>query len=355
MNEAVIEMQGVCVAGGTKGKILDIPRLVVRQGELVAIVGPNGAGKSTFLQTVNLLQPWNGLIRLFGQMANADNATELRRRCSLVFQEALLLRGSVFENVALPLKLRNRNEHENLVRAALADFHCLHLLDRQARTLSGGEAQRVCLARALVTQPELLLLDEPFTALDAATQLELMEVIRQLAGQRGITVLMVTHKFSDVLRFADRSLVLFDGKVVQDASPEQLMRRPNCAAVARLTGVDNVFSCHVETVSRGYRVICLENGFRFPVVGALPGDIAACCIPGDMLRIASEECYAEPAEVRVIGRVERLLSEFGYLRIVVDAGGLKWIALVPRTDQTAAILLRQEITLVFSSRHVHLV
>ncbi len=133
----ILSLQDVSVYRGGRQRILNIQSLSVRRGELVALVGPNGAGKSTLLQTVNLLQPYQGKLRLFGDEAGASNQYQLRRRSSMVFQETLLLTGSVFDNVAWPLSFRgiSSREIEARVYKALADFGCDHLAQRPAETL----------------------------------------------------------------------------------------------------------------------------------------------------------------------------------------------------------------------------
>ncbi|MBP2663907.1 MAG: Polyamine-transporting ATPase, partial [Firmicutes bacterium] len=139
-----------------KRQTLIIETLSIAAGEIVAIVGPNGAGKSTLLQLINMhLSYKTGKMVLFGEDVAGADKHSLRLRSSMVFQEAMLLDDTVFDNVALALRFRGMAEREiqAKVNKALEDFHCAHLATRMARKLSGGEAQRVCLARALVYEP----------------------------------------------------------------------------------------------------------------------------------------------------------------------------------------------------------
>jgi tungstate transport system ATP-binding protein len=154
--------------------VLEIEQLEVQTGEVLAIVGPNGAGKSTlFLALARLLKTQGGEIFFDGRSLGELNLLSYRRKIALVLQEALLLDASVKENVALGLKFRGLPTHEIEQRVSLwlKRLNIAHLEERPARRLSGGEAQRVSLARAFVLQPELLLLDEPFTSLDSPTAL----------------------------------------------------------------------------------------------------------------------------------------------------------------------------------------
>ncbi len=333
MNETLLSLTDVSLERGAGRKVLDVASFTVCRGELVALVGPNGAGKSTLLQVANLLHPHRGSIALFGADAARADKTALRRRCALLFQEALLLDDTVFANVAWPLRFRGVSQAEIAarVRRALADFRCDHLERRRARTLSGGEAQRVSLARALATDPELLLLDEPFAALDPATRSGMIGELRQLAEDRGMTVILVSHSFADVLCFAERAVVMFNGRIVQDDRPETVLRRPADEQVARLVGMDNIIPCRLEREGEE-AYIRLANGLRFPCAGtAADRPVSACCLPGDALRLWDDRLAAASVPwVVAEGRLQRLLPGIGADRLLVQAGGITLAAQVPR-------------------------
>ncbi|MBP2626731.1 MAG: Polyamine-transporting ATPase [Firmicutes bacterium] len=357
MSEYILEMRHVTVDRGARKNILNIEAFGLRPGELVAVVGPNGAGKSTLLQVINLLHAYHGGMKLFGQKISNSNKTMLRRRAAMVFQDMLLLNDTVFNNVALALRFRGVKEGEikERVYKALADFRCDHLANRSALLLSGGEAQRVCIARALVTMPELLLLDEPFAALDAATRDELIEEIRQLAGVRGIAVVLVSHNFADVLHFAERALMLFNGHIVQDDKPEFIMRRPANEQVARLVGMDNIIPCCSEQDSQG-RFIRLANGIRFLYHGEVCEPISVCCLPGDALylwdkrRLNQRETW-----VMVEGVVERVIPGVGTYRILIKLGEQMLSARVPPHHVTDDIHSYSRVKLAFNPAEVHIV
>ena len=353
MNEILVQLQNVTFDRGARKRVLDIDRLAVSRGELVALVGPNGAGKSTLLQVINLLHPHRGAIALFGQDARHADKTALRRRCAMLFQDALLLDDTVFANVAWPLKIRGIGLHDITarVRRALADFRCDHLEARRARSLSGGEAQRVSLARALAVDPDLLLLDEPFSALDPATRNELVGEIRHLAETRGMTVILVSHSFADVLHFAERAVVMEAGRIVQDDSPETVLRRPANEQIARLVGMDNILPCRLEREG-GETSIHLTGGLRFPYPGAVSGPVSVCCIPGDALRLWDDRLAAAPVPwVTVEGRVHRLLPGIGAGKLFVRAGELTLCARVPRTFAPESVTVK----LAFDPADAHIV
>lgn len=357
MSQYILEMSCITVDRGARKNVLNIEGFTLKPGEVVAVVGPNGAGKSTLLQVINLLHSYHGEMQLFGQQISNKDKIMLRRRSAMVFQDMLLLNDTVYNNVALALRFRGIKEGEvkERVYKALADFRCDHLADRSALLLSGGEAQRVCIARALVTTPELLLLDEPFAALDAATRDELVEEIRQLAEARGIAVILVSHNFTDVLHFAERALVLFDGHIVQDDKPKFIMRRPANEQVARLVGMDNIIPCCSEEDCQG-RFIRLANGIRFLYHGEVCEPVSACCLPGDALYLWDERLLNQQGTwVMVEGLVERVIPGVGTYRILIKFGEQMLSARVPPSLVTDAMFSYSRVRLVFNPAEVHIV
>ena len=195
--------------------ILDLPVLSVAPGEVVAILGPNGAGKSTLLLVAGALQrPDRGEVRLLGELATRRTATRLRRHTALVMQDPLLFDRSVRDNVASGVRFRGGSRAAADARACeeLARFGVAHLADRSARTLSGGEAQRVALARAFAVDPALLLLDEPFAALDPETRAILLPQVGERLRASGAAALLVTHHPEEAAALATRTLRLAGGR-----------------------------------------------------------------------------------------------------------------------------------------------
>jgi tungstate transport system ATP-binding protein len=219
--------------------VLDVQSLSVESGEVLAIVGPNGAGKSTlFLVLARLLKAEQGQIIFGGQVADPLSELAYRRQIALVLQEPLLMDMSVYENVALGLKFRgaSRSEMEGRVRHWLDRLGVAHLAARPARKLSGGEAQRVSLARAFVIQPELLLLDEPFTALDAPTRIRLLEDLKSVLTETKMSTIFITHDLQEARTLASRMAVMLDGRLEQSDIPQTVFDRPINARVASFLG-----------------------------------------------------------------------------------------------------------------------
>lgn len=219
--------------------VLDIPSLAIERGDVLAVVGPNGAGKSTlFLVLAGLLRADQGHIIFDGRMSPSLHDLDYRRRIALVLQEPLLLDRSVYDNVALGLRFRKSPESQVTERVThwLDRLGVAHLASRPARKLSGGEAQRVSLARAFVLQPDLLLLDEPFTALDAPTRIRLLDDLRTALSETKMTAIFITHDLQEARKLATRMAVLLDGRIEQTGRPQDVFDGPINDRVAGFLG-----------------------------------------------------------------------------------------------------------------------
>jgi sulfate transport system ATP-binding protein len=206
--------------------------LDVKGGELVALLGPSGSGKTTLLRLIAGLEPCDtGTIHFDGEDATERSARD--RRVGFVFQHYALFRHmNVFENVAFGLRVqpRARRPDDTTIRARVHELLDLVQLEGLARRmptqLSGGQRQRVALARALAVQPRVLLLDEPFGALDARVRRDLRRWLRDLHDELGITSLFVTHDQEEALELADRVVVVNEGRIEQVGTPDEVYRRP---------------------------------------------------------------------------------------------------------------------------------
>jgi len=212
----VIEIQDMTLVLGGR-TILNIPAFSLQAEESISFMGANGAGKSSLMLLMAALQePTSGSISFFGQPAKDQNLLDLRRRMAVVFQKPMLLEGTVLENVEVGLKFRqlSRQEREKRVHPWLDKLHIAHLSKQRARTLSGGEAQRVAIAQALVLEPEIIFLDEPFSNLDKAIRQELIGEINTILRSHKITTVMVTHRRSEAVAMTDQIYLLEDGEIV---------------------------------------------------------------------------------------------------------------------------------------------
>ncbi len=221
--------------------------LEVADGELVAILGPSGCGKTTLLRLIAGFEaPDAGRIAVGGEtVAQAGGAflPPERRRIGMVFQDyALFPHLRVEANVAFGLARRARERREALTRRTLELVGLQHKADRFPHELSGGERQRVALARALAPEPELVLLDEPFSSLDATLRGELRREVELILRDAGATALLVTHDQEEALALADRLAVMREGRLVQVAPPEEVYARPAGRWTAQFVGDVNVLA-----------------------------------------------------------------------------------------------------------------
>jgi len=208
---------------------LRVDSLDIQRGETLAVVGPNGAGKSTLLLALaRLLNPARGEIIYDGKSLMQRNELEYRRKISFVFQAPLLMDMTVEQNVALGLKFRSTPKEEIQARIGkwAKQLDIESLLKRRAGQLSGGEAQRVSLARAFVLEPELMLLDEPFAALDPPTRAKLIEDLSVLLKEDSRTAVFVTHNLNEATKLSHRIAVIVDGVLRQVGTAKQIKTKP---------------------------------------------------------------------------------------------------------------------------------
>jgi molybdate transport system ATP-binding protein len=214
-------------------------RIAVAPGECLAVAGPSGAGKTSLLRVAaGLLRPEHGLVEAGGETwLDTRRGVDLppeRRRCGYLFQEyALFPHLSAWQNVAYPLRGSDRRERA----AALLDrFGMSGLADARPRTLSGGERQRVALARALAREPDVLLLDEPLSALDARTRASAVRELGALLRDADVPAVLVTHDFAEAAALGDRVAIVDAGRLLQEGTPSDLAAAPQSAFVADFTG-----------------------------------------------------------------------------------------------------------------------
>ncbi len=254
-------------------KALDNVSLTFPSGELVALLGPSGCGKTTLLRIIAGLETADkGTVILDGEDASCTHVRE--RQVGFVFQHyALFKHMTVFDNVAFGLRVKPKNERLSEEEIAKKVHELLNLVqldwlhDRFPSQLSGGQRQRIALARALAVEPRVLLLDEPFGALDAKVRLELRQWLRRLHDQIHLTSIFVTHDQEDAFAVADKVVVMRQGKIEQVGPPVEVFEHPANAFVMDFLGHVNVFKGHLRegrTVLTGYMPQSVPNQFNAP-------------------------------------------------------------------------------------------
>ena len=283
MAETLLTLRDVAVHHGDH-IVLRRASLEVCRGDVLALIGPNGAGKSTLLRVMGMLQrPDNGTVTLRGQNPVDGNLLELRRRIATVFQEPLLLNASVYNNAALGLKLRNVNsrEIERRLRPWLERLGISRLASRAVRTLSGGEAQRTSLARALVLDPELLLLDEPFSGLDQPSRDALLDDLREILRGTGTTTVFVTHDRNEAFSLASRIGVMARGELLQSGPTPEVFTCPLTDEVAEIVGIENRINGVVEKSKGRVAIVRIEGGKIYVTSSSKPGTRVTMYIRAD--------------------------------------------------------------------------
>jgi tungstate transport system ATP-binding protein len=212
---------------------------------IFGIIGPSGSGKTTLMRMIDLLDnPTRGTIEINGTRATKDKKEqlELRRKMGMVFQKPIVLSTTVFENVSYGLRFRGvkGDELKSRVLEAIDLVGLSGYEDRYAPTLSGGEMQRVAIARSMVTRPEVLLLDEPTANLDPASTEKIEELIRAINSRFGTTIIISTHDLDQGQHIAHRIAVVIGGRISQAGTPEEVFHKPVNSEIARFVGLENI-------------------------------------------------------------------------------------------------------------------
>ena len=265
-----IEARGISHRFGSY-QALDGIDLTVEPGQLVGLLGPSGSGKTTLLRIIaGLEHPDQGAVYLDG--VDTTRQPTQRRRVGFVFQHyALFNHLTIFENIAFGLRVRPRRERppERSIRDRVGELLALVQLDglaeRYPSQLSGGQRQRVALARALAVEPKVLLLDEPFGALDARVRKDLRRWLRRLHDELHVTSVFVTHDQEEALELSDRVVVMNNGQIEQEGTPDEVYHSPRTPFVHRFLGDVNLYHGGIQAAARTLGVsMCHQPGGPYP-------------------------------------------------------------------------------------------
>lgn len=238
----MISYKNVSMEYPESGKVLDNLNFNIEKGEFFVIVGPSGSGKTTSLKLINrLIEQTDGDIFFNNKKLKDYNLRELRLKIGYVLQEiALFPNLTVFENISLipEMKKMDREIIDEKIDFLLnkVGLEPKKYKDRFPEELSGGEKQRVGILRAIISGPEILLMDEPFSALDPISRINLQDLIKELHDEYKITTVFVTHDMSEAIKLADRICFMKEGKVIQIATPEEIVKNPENKFVSKFLG-----------------------------------------------------------------------------------------------------------------------
>jgi len=260
--EKVLELRNLTKRFGEVVAVSNLTIPNINKGEFVTFLGPSGCGKTTLLRMIGgFYYPSSGEIIMHGQRIN-DIPPE-KRKTSMVFQNyALFPHMSVFGNIAYGLKLRRlpRDEITKRVNKILKIVQLEGLEDRRPTQLSGGQQQRVALARCIVIEPEVILLDEPLSNLDATLRVMMRAEIRKIQQNLNLTTIFVTHDQEEAMSMSDRIVVMNKGQIEQIGTPEEIYEKPSSLFVACFIGYINLIKGKVKTISRQNFIIETEIG-----------------------------------------------------------------------------------------------
>ncbi|MEO1458159.1 MAG: ABC transporter ATP-binding protein [Pseudomonadota bacterium] len=293
---ALVELAGVEKRFGAVTAVHRLD-LEIASGEFIAIMGPSGCGKTTTLRMLAGLEaPSAGEIRIAGQVMN--DVAPHERDTPMVWQSlALFPFLNARENVEFGLKMRGVEAAEAKRRALdwLARLGIGEMAERAVDTLSGGQRQRVALARALVTEPQMLLLDEPLSALDAHLVIRMQGVLTRLQRELGITFVYVTHSQSEAFAMADRVVIMSEGRIAQVGRPRDIYRAPANRFVAEFVGANNILSGRVTDTGAGLAVEGAAGRFRIAEGMAGTGEAVSFVVAADRMQLLPDPA-APPGE-----------------------------------------------------------
>jgi tungstate transport system ATP-binding protein len=380
---ALVEVRDLVVVRGAR-PVLTIDHLAIADRETLALVGPNGAGKSTLLLALaSLVRLARGQVWFRGSPVGTGDELAYRRHIGLVLPDPLLLNTSVFANVAAGLRFRGVSSADSGARVMdwLGRLGVGHLSRRPAREISSGEAQRVSLARALVLEPDLLLLDEPFASVDAATRATLLDDFERLLRETHVACVIVTHDLDEAVRLGDRMAVVVEGQLRQCDAPERVLSAPLDGDVAAFVGAETRLPGRVVSTHEGIALVDVGQCQIEAVSAVQPGRSVLCCLrpedvtlwsidgrgsgtgevrrrlsgsPGDSAAEAPAR-FVSSARNQLPGRVSRTVSQGSLMRVSIDCG-IPLVASITRASAADMALEEgKKVIATFKASAVHLI
>jgi tungstate transport system ATP-binding protein len=342
--------------------ILDSVNLEIRNGEIFTLIGPSGSGKTTLLRLLDLLdRPTTGAIYFDGIITDRPETVRLmvRRRMAMVFQKPAVLNSTVTENVAAGLKFRGieREEIARQVSSTLELVGLSHLAGRRAVTLSGGEIQRLAIARAVVTRPDVLFLDEPTANLDPANVEMVEELILRINRKFHTTILLSTHDMIQGQRLAHRIGVIIDGHLVQTGDLNTIFYHPANRAIASFVGIEPVRGGIIESCEKGLATIMVGAVKIQAVSSEPPGSKVALCIRPEEVTVSLPDTCPPASSARncLAGTITRILPYGPFTRVHVDCGIPVTALLTRRSCEELALAPLMRVNATIKATAVHMI
>lgn len=328
----------------------------VEKGEYFMLLGESGSGKSLILESIaGLINLKEG--RVFLNSIDITHSSIQKRKTGLVFQDfALFPHLSVKENISFPLKLRKIKKLiiEEKVKVLANEMNIEHLLSRMPETLSGGEKQRVALARTLTLEPDVLLLDEPLSSIDIGLKGELRTILRRL-NKKGQTIIHVTHDYEEAISLASKIAIIQDGEIIQTGSPKEVFTHPKNKFVAHFGGIKNFYKAKIEEEPfKQTTKACINNDISFQIFTGFKAESGYVLIGQKNILISPT-----PQQTSTINQFNGTINEiiparFGY-ELVVDCGILFNVAITSEAFEELNYKEGQEVWVAFNPSAVRFI
>ncbi|MCX7991926.1 MAG: ABC transporter ATP-binding protein [Proteobacteria bacterium] len=308
-----------------KRHVLNIDELSIYKGERVCVIGENGAGKTSLILAMSgLLNFEEGDIFFYDKKIGKDiSKSHYLKRIAIVFQDPLLVNDSVYNNIAMVLRFRkiSNNQIKERVNNVLSRLKIEHLLNRNVNSLSGGEAQRVNLARAIVLEPEILFMDEPFSAIDSSYKDNLISDLSEIIREKNITLILSTHDRYEAFRICERFIVLEKGQIVSDTDQELLLSSPCNEFSASFIGYETILNGIVESCEEGTYIAKVGNNKIFGVGEFKGGDRLIICINPENVALSVKPIKEDSSIRNCLKGVVTEINNLGYyFRVKVNCG-----------------------------------
>jgi tungstate transport system ATP-binding protein len=350
----LIELKGVTKRYG-EITALDDASLKVGKEEILTVVGPNGSGKTTMLRIMaSIKEPTSGEVFFAGKKITGKNRSETRRRSTMVFQKTAMFNTTVYKNIAYGLKLRgySREEIDDKVEEALGLVKLRGYEKRPAKRLSGGEQQRVSLARALVLKTNLLLLDEPTANLDPKNVSIIEETISRVNREYDTTIVMATHNLFQAENLTTRVALLLGGKIAQIGTPHNIFRGPSIS-LASFARLENVFSGRSKILQAGTSVVEVNGGIKIETAMKKSGEVTVFVRPEDI--ILSRKSMPSSARNVFNGKIVEISDLGSVVKLKVDAGKDFVVQITKRSFLGMHLNVGSEVFLTFKASSVNVV
>ncbi len=295
---------------------LDIDDFSIKKGEIFCILGENGSGKTTFLSILSLLvKPDSGEILMMGK--RVEGIKEGRNNVTMVFQRPVLFSGSVYENLLLPIKWQKRKLESKKIEFLMEKFGIHGIKQKKAKEISGGEAQRVCLVRALLLNPKILILDEPFSSIDPVSSHDIISEVVGIAKREGMTIIFSTHDPEESVH-AERIGIMDQGKIVQVGNFKDIFYKPLNEKVAKILGSVNIIIGEIKEWRDGVGIVKCNGGEIEVLTNIREGEVALYLRPENVL--ISKETPHTSARNNFKCKVRGIFDKGKGIEIILDCG-----------------------------------